>query len=109
MGIIETKIKYKTKAIIEIFVWHIHKSNFGLITCKEIVALPSRFDCEYLTKENFKSLFSIPFELVATDDKVFIRNLQISFLLLSSNEQGTRVEVFKSLTTDPEELNSFLR
>lgn len=109
MGTIEIKEKYKTKAILSIFTWHAKMKKFDQHKCEEISKLTENLTEEFIDREKFEEFFSIPFELLQKEGKIKVSELKIALLLLSKDEQGSRIEVFKSLTPDPEELFNYFR
>lgn len=109
MGVVETKQSYKTKAIIEIFLWHSKIKRYDKYTCEEIQKLPDELQCEVMDKISFEGRFNMPFSLFEDSGVVTIDKLQTSLLLLSRDEQGSRIDLFHSLTTDPERLISYFR
>lgn len=109
MGNIKTKAHYKTKGVLEIFLWHIENLELNKAKCAEIKKIPEEFKGDYIEKEAYEKKFNIPFELVETDGKIEIINLQITLLLISQEEQGCRIDFFKTLTNDPEQLIHYFR
>ena len=109
MGIIETCLNYKTKGILEIFIWHMKQQGFNKYNCDEISKLPERFQTESLDIETYSSYFSIPTILVQNQGKIEISNLQTTLLLFTFDEQGNRIQLFKDLTNDPEKLIRYFR
>ncbi|OMJ87083.1 hypothetical protein SteCoe_11231 [Stentor coeruleus] len=109
MGNIKTKAHYKTKGVIDIFLWHIENLELNKAKCADIKKIPEEFEGDFIEKEAYEKKFKIPFELVETDGKVEIVNLQIMLLLISQEEQGSRIDFFKVLTNDPEQLIHYFR
>jgi hypothetical protein len=108
-GAVESKSEHKTKAIIEIFLWHIAKQGYANYKCEEIIAFTEIVKSENLEKDQFETLVNYPFELFESDGKTSLNDLQIIALLFSSDDNGMRINLFKQLTDDPEKLIYFLR
>ena len=109
MGSIQTKVSYKTKGILEIFSWHISLKNFTTFKCSDIAKLSPSPDSPCLDQSTYESTYPLPFSLLETDNQVDLTNLQISLLLICNDDQGNRIDLFKSLTADPEQLIHFFR
>jgi len=109
MGAIEIKQKYKTKSILSVFTWHAKMKKIDQHKCEEIFKMTEKVSEPYLEREEFEEKFQIPFDLLSKDNRVKVSELKIALLLLSKDEQGARIEVFKSLTPDPEELFNYFR
>lgn len=109
MGTIEIKQKYKTKSILSIFAWYAKMKKIDQHKCEEISKLTENFTEALVERDKFEENFQIPFDLLSNENQVKVTELKIALLLLSKDEQGARIEVFKSLTPDPEELFNYFR
>lgn len=109
MGASKSKSPYKTKGILEIFLWYANNQGYNTYKCNELAGFSEKFESEELDLETFQAQFPIPFELVSTDNKVELINLEIALLLLCNDDQGSRIDFFKSLTNDPEQLIHYFR
>ena len=109
MGTIEIKEKYKTRSILAVFRWHAKLLEFDGYKCDEIVADTLNLLEESIDMEKYQEKFKVPFELLEKEGKVLVSELKIALLLISKDEQGSRIDLFKSLTTDPEKLFNYFR
>jgi hypothetical protein len=109
MGTIEIKEKYKTRSILAVFRWYAKTQKFDNHKCDEILSMTQDLHEDSIDMELFQSSFKLPFELLEKEGRVSIDELRIALLLISKDEQGSRIDLFKQLTPDPEKLFNYFR